>query len=147
MGHTTWEQVFSWHLAESANSTMISASGGQEPRAFAAAERGGLLKAAGMQCLTPGRGPAPLHWQWLLQKSPAAAAPAPQRRPLLTPRNSSATTRLTGGSDDPLQGQEIQWSMWGHQSTRGHQRPWSSPLLSKLKLNFHLNDTAPSLLL
>lgn len=37
MGHTTWEQVFSSALAESANSTAISVSARQEPRVAAAA--------------------------------------------------------------------------------------------------------------
>lgn len=37
MGRTTWEQVFSSRLAESANSTTISASARQEPKALAAA--------------------------------------------------------------------------------------------------------------
>lgn len=37
MGRSTWEQVFRLCLAESANSTMISASGRQESKAFAAA--------------------------------------------------------------------------------------------------------------
>lgn len=37
MGRSTWEQVFRLCLAESANSTMISASARQEPKAFAAA--------------------------------------------------------------------------------------------------------------
>lgn len=37
MGRSTWEQVFRLCLAESANSTMISANARQKPKAFAAA--------------------------------------------------------------------------------------------------------------
>ena len=143
MGHTTWEQVFSSRLAESANSATISASARQKPKAFAAA----LSKAArsrpqGCSALCLAAAQRPLHRQWLLQKSLAAAALAPQRRTVLTPQNSSVKTRLLGGSDDPLQGQGRRKN-----TLRTSVSLKQSPPLSKLKLNFHLNDAATSLLL
>lgn len=131
MGHTTWEQVFSSRLAESANSTTISASARQEPKAFAAA--GSEAPTQGRRDASaspPGRDPAVPPPTKAASEIPGCSSAVSQRSLVLTPQNSSVRTRLLGGSDDPLQGQGRQ------RTTGGHLCPRSSPLLSKPRYIF-----------
>lgn len=88
--------MFRLCLAESANSTMISASARQQPKAFAAA--GSEASRQGRRDAVPGRSPeTPLLT--------GAASESPEG-PVLTPPNSSVKTRLLGGSEDPARARE-----------------------------------------
>lgn len=128
-GHTAWERVLSSRLAASANSTTISASARQEPKAFAA----GLSEAGarqGTRCL-------------LSAPPPVRAAPEIPKGARCWQHTMALPKQGCGvGAMTPLQGQGRWGTTWGH-----HRCPWSGCPLSKLKLNFHLNHAAPSLLL